>query len=122
MKKLSPLPLFILGLAIIVVGLIVILGFILVWANWFTFTNRILVSRIVIALLAALAAVIVLLVTLGIRNRDKERWTAFLFVAILLIGSSVFDPATIGVIGVPVGLLLLVLSSSKLITLRSGKQ
>ncbi len=112
------MPLFILGLAIEVVGFIFILGFI----NWGTFTNRILVSLIVIALLVVLAAVIVLLVTLGIRNRDKKRWTAFLFVAVLLLGSSVFDPATIGIIGVPAGLLLLVLSSSKLITLRSAKQ
>ncbi len=122
MKRLSPLPLFILGLAIIVVGFIFILGFIFGWANWGTFTNRILSILIVRALMVALAAVIVLLVTLGIRNRDKKRWTAFLFVAVLLLGSSVFDPATIGIIGVPAGLLLLVLSSSKLITLRSAKQ
>ena len=122
MKKLSPLPLFILGLAIIVVGFIFILGFIFEWSEWFTFPNRIVLSLIMISLIVALAALIVLLIALGIRNRGKKRWTAFLFVAILLFGSSVFDPATIGVIGVPAGLLLLVLSSSKLITLRSGKQ
>ena len=120
MKKLSPLPLFILGMAVIVAGLIFILGFIFEWSEWFTFTNRILVSLILWSLIAALAAVIVLLVTFGIRNRGKTRWTAFLFVAVLLFSSSVFDPATIGVIGVPAGLILLVLSSSKLITLRSA--
>ncbi len=122
MKRLSPLPLFILGLAIIVVGFIFILGFIFGWANWGTFTNRILVSLSVMTLLLVRSAVRVLLFTLWIRNRDKKRWTAFLFVAVLLLGSSVFDPATIGIIGVPAGLLLLVLSSSKLITLRSAKQ
>jgi len=120
MKKLRPLPLFILGLAIIVFGFIFILGFIFAWANWGTFANRMLVSVIVISLLAALAAVIILLVALGILNRGKKRWTAFLFVAILLFGSSVFDPATIGVIGLPVGLILLGLSIRKLMLLRSA--
>lgn len=119
MKKLSPLPLFIMGLAIIVVGFIFILGFIFEWANWGTFTNRILSVLILRALMVVLAAVIVLLVTLGMLNKGKKRWTALLFVSILLFGSSVFDPATIGVIGLPVGLILLGLSIRKLILLRS---
>jgi hypothetical protein len=112
MKRLGLVLIFILGLGIIGAGLKI--G----WLGWFATTNSVFVVR---ALFVALVAVIIALVTVGILSKDNGRWTAFLFVAILLIGSLVFDPTTVGFIGVPVGLLLLVLSGGKLIALRSGK-
>lgn len=98
MRRTGLLLILILGLAILIVA------FGIGWADWWTFTNRETVVRV---LLGTLAIVVVFLVTLGILNKGENRWIAFLFVAVLLFGFSVFAITSVGVFGVPVGLILL---------------
>ncbi len=74
------------------------------WADWGKLANRIGIMQI---LMGALGVVVVLLVVSGILSRGKERWTALLFVAILLLGFSALTVASIGIIVAPIGLLLL---------------
>ena len=81
------------------------------WAGWGKLANR---TDIVQLLMIALGVIVVFLAILGIMSRSKQRWTALLFVAILLLGFSVLTFASTGIIAAPVGLLLLVFSIWKL--------
>ncbi len=74
------------------------------WANWWELTNRIGIVQI---LMGALGIMVVLLIVMGVLSKDKERWTALVFVAVLALGFSGLTIASIGIIMAPVALLLL---------------
>jgi hypothetical protein len=83
--------------------LILILVFGIGWADWWTLTNPVLVVRV---LWGSLGAVAVILIIMGILNSGKGRWIDFLLATFLLLGFSVFDIVTLGIIGAPVCLFL----------------
>jgi hypothetical protein len=74
---------------------ILLAAFAIGWADWGELANR---AGIVQFLMGVLGLAVVLLVAMGIQSKYKERWTALLFVAILLFGFSAFTFASIGII------------------------
>ncbi len=81
------------------------------WADWWQLDNRI---GVVQALMGALGVVAAILVALCILSKGKERWTALVLVAILLLGFSGLTIASTGIIAAPIALFLLGLSLWKL--------
>ena len=112
MKKLRSAAIFAVGCAMLLAA------FGIGWADWGKLANRIGIMQI---LMGALGFVVVLLVVLGILSTDKDRWTALLFVAILLFGFSALTFASTGIIVAPIGLLMLGFSIWKLLHRRTER-
>ena len=110
MKRLRSAAIFTVGCAILLAA------FGIGWADWGELANRIGIMQI---LMGALGAVVVILVVLGILSRGKERWAALALVAVLLLGFSALTIASTGIIGAPLGLLLLGFSIWKLLHRRT---
>ncbi len=103
--------------AIFAVGCAVLLAaFGIGWANWGELANRVGVIQI---LMGVLGVVVILLAVMSILSRGKERWTALALVAVLLLGFSALTIASTGIIGAPLGLLLLGFSIWKLLHRRT---
>ncbi|MFH0768899.1 MAG: hypothetical protein V1932_04965 [Chloroflexota bacterium] len=110
MKKLGILASFMVGCAVL------FSAFVIGWADWGKLANRIGIVQI---LIGALGVVVIILVVMGILSKGKERWTALILVAVLLLGFSALTIASTGIIGAPLGLLLLGFSIWKLLHRRT---
>ncbi len=72
--------------------------------------------------LTILGLVVVFLIVTSVLNKQKERWTALLLVAILLLGFSILTIFSVGLITAPLALFLLGLSIWKLVHQRIGRE
>ncbi len=101
------------AIAVFLLGIIALAAWIsmsLVWGNWGENLDR----KYVLAVFYTIVGSDLLLLALGLIFREKDRWRAFTLAAVLLIGFGLSWIYSLGGFLWPVGVILLVVSLSKL--------